>query len=217
MNQELFSKVDDYISNLFGTNTEILESARKLIEQEGIPQISVSPNQGKMLFILAKLCGVNKILEIGTLGGYSTIWMASALPKNGKLITLELEPKHAEVAQKNIDHSGLHDKVEIKIGKALESLKQINDKFDMIFIDADKPPYMKYFEEALRLSHPGTLIIADNVVRDGKVIEPNKEDEEIVGISRFNDMLAKCKDVEAIIVPTVGEKGYDGMAISVVK
>ena len=216
MDQNLFSDVDNYISSLFNTKDDALTSAVKLMEEVGLPQISISPNQGKMLHILAKLCRAKNILEIGTLGGYSTIWLARALPDNGKLITIELETLHAEVAQKNIERAGVQDNVEIRIGEALEVLKNIEGTFDLIFLDAHKPSYIKYFEWSLKHSHPGTLIVADNVVREGKVLDPNSSDENVIAAQQFNAMLAANKEVSATIIPTVGIKGYDGMAIAVV-
>ena len=216
MDQELFSKVDEYINNLFVHEDEPLTAAIKSIDESGMPQISISANQGKFLQLLAKLCGAKKILEIGTLGGYSTIWLARALPENGKLMTLEIDPKRAEIAGNNIKNAGLHGKVEIKIGDAIETLKSINDIFDMIFIDAYKPAYVEYFEQALLHSHSGTLIVADNVIREGKVMDENCGDENSAGARQFNSMLASCKDVSATIISTVGIKGFDGMAIAIV-
>ena len=219
MSKSIFESVDDYVSNLFGDEDEALRKTVKSIKDENIPQISVSANQGKFLQVLARLCNAKKILEIGTLAGYSTIWMARALPKNGKLVSLELDPHHADVAKKNISVAGLGDIVEIRLGKAMDSLQQlIKEKagpFDMIFIDADKPPYKEYFELSLKLSRPGTLIIADNVIRDGKVLL-DKTDEMAEGAKRFNASLAANKTVTATIIQTVGTKEHDGMAIAVV-
>jgi caffeoyl-CoA O-methyltransferase len=170
---------------------------------------------------MAKLVNAKRILELGTLAGYSTIWMARALPAGGRLISLEFDPKHAAVAQKNIERAGLGDMVEIRIGKAIDLLPVLKEEgagpFDMIFIDADKPPYKEYFEWALKLSRPGTLIIADNVVRDGKVLDGNSTDEMVRGAQRFNTALAASTEVIATILQTVGVKEHDGMAIAVVK
>ena len=213
MENNIFGKVDHYIGNLFGDRDASLEATERSLAEAGMPPISISPNQGKFLHILALLCGAKKVLELGTLAGYSTIWLARALPADGKIITLELDPKHASVAQQNIDRAGVADKVEIKVGKALEILPTLKGPFDMIFIDADKPPYTEYFEWALKLSKPGTLIVADNVIRDGKVLDDNSEDETVKGIQRFNRSLAKTKGVTATIIQTVGVKDYDGMAI----
>ena len=159
MNQQLFESIDQYISQLFHDEDECLKATEKSIIESGIPQISISPNQGKFLHILAKLCSAKKILEMGTLGGYSTIWMARALPENGKLVTLEIEKKHAEVAQHNFNRCGLTSKIEIRLGKAIDILPVLKTEnagpFDMIFIDADKPPYTEYFKWALQLSQAG--------------------------------------------------------------
>ncbi len=165
MNEELFTKVDRYIDELLAPEDEVLASTIKSLDEAGMPQHSVSPNQGKLLQIFAKSCNAKNVLEIGTLGGYSTIWLARALPENGKMITIELDPKYAEVAHKNIKKANLQNKVEIRVGEALEVLETINGTFDLIFMDAHKPSYKKYFEWALRHARPGTLIIADNVIR----------------------------------------------------
>ncbi|HEY4148528.1 MAG TPA: O-methyltransferase [Chitinophagaceae bacterium] len=221
MNQELFAAVDQYISQLLEPADPVLAATEQSIADNGIPQISVSPNQGKFLYMLALLRGAKKILEIGTLGGYSTIWLARALPEGGKLVTLELEPAHAAVARKNIELAGLSSKVTIKTGNALGLLPQMAadeaGPFDMIFIDADKPPYAEYFQWALRLSRPGTLIVADNVIREGQVLEANHPDERVSGVQRFNELLASTPSVIATIIQTVGVKEYDGMALAIVK
>ncbi|HVF81053.1 MAG TPA: O-methyltransferase [Flavisolibacter sp.] len=221
MNPELFEKVDHYISDLFAVEDKVLTSTISSLHDEGLPQISVSANQGKFLQVLATLCNAKRILELGTLGGYSTIWLARALPQNGKLLTVELEAAHAAVAQKNIDAAGVGDKVQIVTGKAVEILEELiagrEDPFDFIFIDADKPPYTEYFGLALQLSRKGTLIICDNVIREGKVLDETCEDEMVQGVQRFNRMLSKNNEVTAIILPTVGVKEFDGMAIAVVK
>ena len=219
MEQKIFESVDKYISDLFPQD-EALTAAEQSHKLEKIPLINVSPNLGKLLHLFAKLSNAKKILEVGTLAGYSTIWMAEALPEDGKLITLEIDPHHAEVAARNIDRAGLSSKVEIRVGKAIDGLAQLVDEkagpFDMIFIDADKPPYAEYFEWALKLSRPGTLIIADNVIRDGKVLNPNHDDPMVKGAQRFNKALAANKKVTATILQTVGVKEYDGMAIAIV-
>jgi caffeoyl-CoA O-methyltransferase len=221
MNNEIFESVDHYISNLLGHEDEALIAATKSLKEAGMPAISISPNQGKFLQLLALLCNAKNILELGTLAGYSTIWMARALPKDGKLITLEYDPKHAAVAQKNIERAGLAQQVHIKTGKALDILPQLQAEgagpFDMIFIDADKPPYADYFQWALRLSRPGTLIVADNVIRDGRVLDENSTDAAVNGAQRFNKMLGANTAVTATILQMVGVKEYDGMALAVVK
>jgi caffeoyl-CoA O-methyltransferase len=220
MNQELFGSVDQYISDLFNSQDSVLSATEESIKEFNIPPISISPNQGKFLHLLAKLCQAKKILEIGTLAGYSTIWLARALPANGRLITLEYEPLHARVAGENIARAGLDKIVEIRTGKAIELLPQLvqdgSGPFDMIFIDADKPPYKEYFEWALKLSRPGTLIVADNVIREGKVMEVKTTDEMVAGVKRFNEALATSRAVTATIIQTVGSKEHDGMALAIV-
>ena len=220
MDQKSFEKVDQYIASLLAPDDPVLTTTEQSIIDAGMPVISVSANQGKFLHMLALLCRANKILELGTLGGYSSIWMARALPQGGKLTTIELEPAYAEVARKNIALAGLSDKVDIRIGKGLDVLPQLEKEgarpFDMIFIDADKPPYVEYFQHALRLSRPGTLIVADNVIRDGKVLDTNSTDEMVIGAQRFNNMLAGEKKVTATILQMVGVKEWDGMALAVV-
>jgi len=221
MDQHLFEATDQYISDLFIKPDAALDAAEQSHKLENIPLISVSPNLGKLLHLFAKLVHAKKILEVGTLAGYSTIWMAKALPADGKLISLEIDPHHADVARKNIDLAGLSSKVEVRVGKAMDSLSRLAEEnagpFDMIFIDADKPPYTEYFEWALKLSRPGTLIIADNVIRDGKVLDPNHTDPMVKGAQRFNQALAASTHVSATILQTVGVKEYDGMAIAIVE
>jgi caffeoyl-CoA O-methyltransferase len=221
MSKELFKNVDEYINGLFVKEDEALKNVDASIREAGIPSISISANQGKFLHLLAKLINAKKILEIGTLAGYSTIWMARALPPGGQLITLEFEPKHAEVAGKNIAAAGLGGMVDIRIGKALDLLPKIEaageGPFDMIFIDADKPPYTEYFHWAVRLSRPGTLIIADNVIREGKILDAHSKDEMVAGVQRFNKMLSENKAVDATIIQTIGEKEHDGMALAIMK
>ena len=220
MDHTLFEAVDSYICERFVTEDEALVQTQQSLIAENIPTISVSPNQGKFLNMLALLCQAKNILEIGTLGGYSTIWLARALPDDGHLITIEFDPHHACVAQQNIIRAGLASKVDIRIGKALELLPQIQSErtepFDMVFIDADKPPYAEYFYWAMKMARPGTLIVADNVVRQGKVLDVNSSDEKVKGVQRFNEMLASSFEVTATILQTVGTKGYDGMAFAVV-
>lgn len=220
MENEIFGDVDQYIRELVGKEDNALRLADKSIQESNIPPISVSANQGKFLQVLAKSCQAKKILEIGTLVGYSTIWMARALPKNGKLISLEYEPLHARVAKNNIERAGLSSIVDIRIGKAIDLLPVLVDNnegpFDMIFIDADKTPYKEYFQWSLKLSRPGTVIVADNVIRDGKVTDPKATDEMVIGARRFNAFLAESTEVTATIIQTVGSKMHDGMAIAVV-
>jgi predicted O-methyltransferase YrrM len=221
MDTNIFEKTDAYIRDLLAPEDAALKDTITSLETEGIPQISVSANQGKFLQVLALLCKATKILELGTLGGYSTIWMARSLPDSGKIVTVELDEKHARVAQANFQKAGVADKVDQRLGKALEILPQMisnnEGPFDMIFIDADKPPYAEYFEYALKLSRPGTLIICDNVIREGKVLEPHPADASAQGAKRFNEVLARHTEVAATILQTVGVKEHDGMAIAVVK
>lgn len=220
MDMKIFEQVDDYIRDLMGIEDEGLKAADDSIKESKIPPISVSANQGKFLQVMAKTCNAKKILEIGTLAGYSTIWMARALPAGGKLISLEFEPLHAKVARENIEKAGLSNVVDIRVGNAIKLLPSIladnEGPFDMIFIDADKTPYKEYFEWSLKLSRPGTLIIADNVIREGKVMDPNSTDEMVQGARRFNAFLATVPEVTATIMQTVGSKMHDGMALAVV-
>ena len=219
MNEQLFEAVDNYICNLVATEDDALKATIESIDKNNIPSISVSASQGKFLQVMAKLCNAKTILEIGTLAGYSTIWMARALPKDGKLISLEYEQLHADVATENIKRAGLDSIVEIRVGKAIDLLPVLaneNKKFDLIFIDADKEPYAEYFQWALKLSHKGTLIIADNVIREGKVLDADPEDSRVRGVDRVNKLLAQTKEVTASIIQTVGAKEHDGMAIAVV-
>jgi predicted O-methyltransferase YrrM len=219
MTSELFGSVDDYINSLVAPHDDALAAAERSILESGIPQISVSANQGKFLQVLAKLCGAKKILEVGTLGGYSTIWMARALSPGGKVVTLEIDPKHADVARKNFERAGLANVIDIRLGKAIDimpTLKASDAPFDMIFIDADKPPYTEYFQWALKLSKPGTLIVADNVIRGGKVLDAKTDDEMVKGVQRFNKVLSQTPGVTATIIQNVGAKEHDGMALIVV-
>ena len=220
MNETIFGQVDDYINNLFSAPDEALQRAVSNIASSGIPQISVSAGQGKLLHILTRLSGARKILEIGTLGGYSTIWLARALPAGGTLLTLELDPAHAAVAEQNINYAGLGNMVEIRVGNALETLplleKENAGPFDLIFIDADKEPYAVYLQWALKLSRSGTVIIADNVIREGKVLEYRPSDPLVEGVSRFNEALAANSNLISTIIQTVGEKDHDGIAIAIV-
>ncbi|MBN1216438.1 MAG: O-methyltransferase [Candidatus Lokiarchaeota archaeon] len=221
MNENLYKKIDDYIQKLFVPEDDVLISTIKSLDKFNIPQYSVFANQGKLLHILALLCEAKRILEIGTLGGYSTIWLARALPNNGILYTIELVLEYAKVAQKNIDIANLSEKVVIKIGEALSVLdileKEQIPPFDLIFIDAHKPSYIKYFEWALRHSHKGSLIIADNVIRNGEVMNSNSIDEKVQGVQQFNKIVASNSNVISIIIPAITGNGYDGMLLTLVK
>jgi predicted O-methyltransferase YrrM len=220
MSDSVFTAVDRYINNLFIPEDASLTATMEAAKKEGIPPISISSGQGKLLYLLAKMSKPQSILEIGTLAGFSTIWFARSLPEHGRIVTLELDPHHADVARKNLEGAGVANKAEIRVGNALDTMDKMisaNEKFDLIFIDADKPPYAEYFLKALELSHSGTVIIADNVVREGKILDTGIRDEDIEGIQRFNLALATSDKVEATILQTVGEKVHDGIAIAIVK
>ncbi|GAB4442486.1 MAG: O-methyltransferase [Chloroflexi bacterium OHK40] len=220
MTQERWTAVDDYLSDLLAPHDEALSAALQATAASGMPQISVAPNQGKLLHLLARSIGARRILEIGTLGAYSTIWLARALAPGGRLISLELEPRHAEVARANLARAGLTEVVEVRVGPATESLAQLVAEsagpFDLVFIDADKPTTPDYLAYALQLTRPGSLIIIDNVVRDGAVSDAASRDASVQGIRRALAMLADDPRVEATALQTVGSKGYDGLAIALV-
>jgi predicted O-methyltransferase YrrM len=220
--REQWTAVDRYFQELLTGADPALDEALRSSTAAGLPAINVSPNQGKLLHLIARVQGARRILEIGTLGAYSTIWLGRALPSGGQLITLEADEKHAAVARANLTRAGLDDRVELVLGKALETLPQLasdpkrRGPFDLIFIDADKQSTTEYFDWALRLARIGSLIIVDNVVRDGNVIDPASPDASVQGIRRFNDRLASEKRVTATAIQTVGSKGYDGFAIALV-
>jgi predicted O-methyltransferase YrrM len=220
MAEDQWSEVDRYFSESLLPSDPILESALEASVAAGLPAISVSPNQGKLLQILAQTVGARSILEIGTLGGYSTIWLARGLRAGGHLITLEVDPKHAEVAQLNVARAGLQDVVEVRIGNAVEILPKLSAEqrgpFDLIFIDADKANIPVYFEWALKLSRPGTLIIVDNIVRSGAVIDADSADPSVQGVRRFIEILGAESRATGTAIQTVGAKGYDGFAIVLV-
>jgi predicted O-methyltransferase YrrM len=216
----LWTAVDRYINELFVPQDDALDAALEASAAAGLPSIDVAPNQGKLLYLLARMQGARTILEIGTLGGYSTIWLARALPAEGRLISLEADARHAEVARANIARAELAKIVEVRVGKALNSLPRLaaedRGPFDLIFIDADKGNNPKYFEWAMKLARRGSVIIADNVVRDGAVIDAKSRDSDVRGIRRFNEMVAADPRVSATAIQTVGSKGYDGFAIALV-
>jgi predicted O-methyltransferase YrrM len=220
MTEEKWAAVDSYITNLMVHQDDALDAAVNESKAAGLPAISVTPSQGKMLQILALMQGAHDILEIGTLAGYSTIWLGRALPSDGRLITLELEPRHAKIARANIARAGLGGVVEVREGRALDTLAQLAAEgrrpFDLIFIDADKERLPAYFAWALRLSHQGTLIVVDNVVRDGKVIDASSTDPDVQGVRSFNEAVAAEPRVSATEIQTVGSKGYDGFALVLV-
>jgi len=220
MSQDRWTAVDSYISDLLVRPDEALEAALEGSEAAGLPAIQVAANQGKLLHLLARLQGARSILEVGTLGGYSTIWLARALPPGGRLITLELEPRHAEVARANIARAGLAERVEVRVGPASESLPRLTQEgvepFDLVFIDADKEGYPDYLGWALRLTRPGSLIVADNVVRGGALIDPDSSDPRVQAVRRFIELVAAEPCLDATVIQTVGSKGYDGLAFALV-
>jgi predicted O-methyltransferase YrrM len=220
MTQELWTAVDEYLnSRLIGVDP-LLDEARAASLEGGLPDIAVAPNQGKLLNLLARVHGAKNILEIGTLGGYSTIWLARALPPDGSLITLEADPKHARVAAANIARAGFAKIVDLRLGRAIDTLPKLEAErrgpFDLVFVDADKASIPDYFTWALKLSRPGALIIVDNVIRDGAVIDAENTDPNVQGVRRFNEMLAAETRVSATCIQTVGAKGYDGFTLALV-
>ena len=220
MSEELWTAVDANIENLFLPDDPALSAALAASAAAGLPEIAVSPAQGKLLTVLARAAGARRILEIGTLGGYSAICLARALPADGRLVTLELSPLHAAVAQANIARAGLADRVEVRVGPGVASLAHLAaegaEPFDLVFIDADKPSYVAYLEGSLPLARPGALIIADNVVRQGRVMDATSDDDNAQGARRFNDQLAADPRLSAVVLQTVGSKGHDGLAIAIV-
>jgi predicted O-methyltransferase YrrM len=216
MTQELWSQVDAYLGEVFIPADPALDAALKASQAAGLPEIAVAPNQGKLLNLLARLAGARSILEIGTLGGYSTIWLARALPADGRLITLEADPKHAEVARGNIAAAGFGDVVDVRLGAALDTLPSVEGPFEMVFIDADKVNIPHYFEWALRLTKPGSLIVVDNVIRRGAVADPSSTDPAVIGVRALNDLIAAEPRVDATSLQTVGAKGHDGLTLALV-
>ena len=216
--RELWTEVDRYISELVVKPDPVLDDALAAASSAGLPEISVTPGEGKLLQLLVRIRGARNVLEIGTLAGYSTIWMARALPRGGLLVTLELDPLHASVAAANISRAGLREVVDLRVGLALDTLPLLADearRFDLTFIDADKANIPEYFEWAVKLSTQGAIIVVDNVVRDGGVIDESSEDPSIRGVRRFNERLASDSRVSATTIQTVGAKGYDGFTLAV--
>jgi predicted O-methyltransferase YrrM len=220
MTQEIWTAVDQYINETLIPNDPVLEAVLRCSTEAGLPSIQVSPPQGKLLHLLVRAIGARNVLEIGTLGGYSTIWMARALPSGGRVLTLEADSKHAEVARANFAHATLTKMIEQRLGPALDTLPKIaaegRGPFDLIFIDANKSTMAEYFDWALKLSRPGTMIIADNVIRSGAVTDAGSKDPDIQGVRRFNERLAAEPRVSATEIQTVGSKGYDGFALALV-
>jgi predicted O-methyltransferase YrrM len=221
VNQETWSAVDEYVVQALGLDEPLFTDVQQACDEAGLPPIQVSAAQGKFLEILVRMTGARRVLELGTLGGYSAIWMARALPPGGVIVTVELDPKHAAVASSNFDRAGVSDRVELRVGSALETLPLISESregpFDLFFIDADKANIPSYFEWALRMSHAGSVIVVDNVVREGAVVDAASDDPSVKGVRRLNEMLAAERRVDSTVVQTVGVKGYDGFAIAFVK
>jgi predicted O-methyltransferase YrrM len=220
MNDQRWSDVDDYVVKLFLPPEDPLKEILAQSDAAGLPPISVSPAQGKLLELLVRIHGARRILEIGTLGGYSTTWLARSLPRDGVVITLELESKHAVVARANLERAGVGDLVEVRVGPAAQTMRELIaqgvEPFDLIFIDADKDGYPQYLELALRLVRVGSVIVADNVVRDGKVADASSDDDLVKGVRTFLATAAADERIEGTVIQTVGAKGYDGFALFVV-
>ena len=220
MTQELWSAVDQYIDDELALTDPVLAAALAANAEGGLPAIDVTAGQGKLLYMLARLAGARRILEIGTLGGYSTIWLARALPPDGQLITLEFEPKHADVAKSNVQRAGFSKIVDVRVGAALDALPVIEAEkggpFDLFFIDADKVNNPVYFDWAIKLSRPGSVIIVDNVVREGGLADASSDDPAIRASRKVTELLGSDPRVDGTVIQTVGTKGYDGFAIAVV-
>ncbi|HCT77380.1 MAG TPA: methyltransferase [Micromonosporaceae bacterium] len=218
MTQELWTAVDDYITDRLVAADPALDEALKASDAAGLPPIAVAPNQGKMLHIFAQMIGAKRVLEIGTLGGYSTIWLARAVPADGQVITFEFDPKHADVARANLANAGVGDRVQVRVGAALDSLpvlaQENPEPFDLVFIDADKKSNPDYFQWALKLTKPGSVIIVDNVVRGGAVTDEESTSPDVVGTRRLFDVAGAEAKVTVTAVQTVGYKGYDGFLIA---
>jgi predicted O-methyltransferase YrrM len=215
-----WTAVDSYFGGLLTPQDPALEAALAANHKAGLPPIDVTPLQGRFLELLVRITGAQRVLEIGTLGGYSSIWLARALPQGGSLLSLELDPHHAAVAEVNLTNAGVADRVEIRVGPALDSLDAMiadsAEPFDMIFIDADKSGYPAYLERSLKLARPGTLIVGDNVVRDGNVADAKSKDANVQGVRRFAELVAADPRLSATVLQTVGVKGYDGFLLAVV-
>ena len=221
MTSKTWTAVDDYIVSSLFQEDPVLDAVLKANRDQGLPAIDVSAAQGKLLSLLVRIRGAKKVLEVGTLGGYSTIWMARGLPADGKVVTLELEPHHAKVARSNFERAGVSGKVDLRIGPALQSLAALvsenADPFDLIFIDADKPNNPNYLDWAMKLSRPGTVIVCDNVIRDGAVVKKNSGDVNVEGARAAFSFIGGEKRLDGTAIQTVGAKGYDGFAIAIVE
>ncbi|MBI2240406.1 MAG: O-methyltransferase [Magnetospirillum gryphiswaldense] len=215
MSKDLWTRVDSFFAQSLMPEDPVLQAALQASQDAGLPAINVAPNQGKLLHLMARMAGARRILEIGTLAAYSTIWLARALPAGGSLVTLEADAAHAAVARANIAMAGLQDVVDLREGKALDILPSLHGPFDFVFIDADKTNNPAYLQWALTLSRPGTTIVFDNVVRNGQVLDPDAE-EKVVAVRRLTEILAAEPRVSATAVQTVGEKGWDGFILAVV-
>lgn len=218
--KETWEKVDEYITDLLCPNDHVLDDVLIANRKADLPEIDVTASQGKLLQLLIRMQGAKRILEIGTLGAYSTIWMARGLPADGKVITLELMPHHAEVAKANIAHAGLEHQIEVRTGNALALLAEMAEEkpepFDLIFIDADKPSNPEYLNWALHFSRPGTVIIGDNVIREGEIVNKHSTDPRVQGVRTFYELIAGNPRISATAIQTVGSKGYDGFMIGIV-
>jgi predicted O-methyltransferase YrrM len=218
--ESLWSQVDEYLDQRLVPRDAALEEALSTSAAAGLPAISVTPTQGKLLHLLARIIGAQRILELGTLGGYSTIWMGRALPEDGELFSLEIDPSHAAIARHNVDRAGLSDRVSVVLGPATDTMAKLIadgvEPFDLIFIDADKARIDEYFQLSLSLSKIGTVIVVDNVIRDGKVIDASTEDASVRGVRRLIDLLSRESRVSTTGVQTVGSKGYDGFILALV-
>ena len=220
MPEQVWADVDAYFEQHLQPADDVLRATLETNVAEGLPPIAVTPPQGKLLHLLARACNAKRILEIGTLGAYSTIWLARALPPGGRLITLEIDLHHAEVARRNLERAMVSQRVEIRVGDAavlLDAMQGYVEPFDFVFVDADKKSSDVYFKAVLTLSHPGTVIIIDNVVRDGKVADASSDDEDIRGIRRMTEWLATQKNISATAIQTVGGKSYDGFLMALVE
>jgi predicted O-methyltransferase YrrM len=211
-----FARVDAYLASALLASDPALDAALAANATAGLPAIDVSPVQGKLLMLLCRLAGARRVLEVGTLGGYSTIWLARGVGTEGSVVTLEISPHHAAVAVDNLVRAGVGDRVEVVVGPAVESLARLTGPFDVVFLDADKPGNPAYLQEALRLSRPGTLIIGDNVVRAGRVLDADSDDPNVVGTRTFLELLGADSRLDATALQMVGSKGWDGFALAVV-
>ncbi|WP_019816380.1 O-methyltransferase [Saccharomonospora saliphila] len=214
--EQRWTAVDAYFDEHLTGHDEALDAALRASEEAGLPPIAVAPNQGKLLHLLARTTGARRALEVGTLGGYSTIWLARAVAPDGAVVSIEADPAHADVARGNLARAGLADTVDVRVGRALEVLPTLQGPFDLTFIDADKENNPRYFRAAVELSRPGSVIIVDNVVRRGAVADPDSHDPSVRGTRELIEAMAGDARVDATAVQTVGGKGYDGFALALV-